>query len=261
MRALCTFLVGIFAILVQASFPLTALAEGQGNKVIVFGKKIPQFLDDPQHSPFGILLRQLEITSGLDLEIRLLPAKRATSLFDRGEADILLPFPVAAGDTSPFDQFETSILASQPVAHLYRHILTLPPSDVVESPSDLRNLRVGTALGYEYQLPEDILKHVDLYQAADQAALVKMLYRKRVQAIVSFPFEAQLIARKLGLKPAPRHSREYILSRSDIVMLLHDTERGRSLLQTVNAALGILEKNGEIERLSRAFEEMPGSGS
>ena len=258
MKSLSHILKLLFCILLTCISPLAYADE---NRVLILGKIIPQFLDDPLNSPFGAFLHQLEKNSGLDFEIKLLPAKRATSLFARGDGDILIPFPVAEGDKSPFDQFEIPVLVSDPVAHLYRHILTLPPNPIISSPQELKGVRVGTALGYEYKLPQEILAQVDLFQASDQAALVKMLYRKRVQAIVSFPFEAQLIARKLGFSPVPHHSHDYILSRSDIVMLLQDSDRGIRLLGRINKALKILAANGEIDRLTQTFEEMPNKGS
>lgn len=247
-------------ILMCIIFMLSGSAYSQSNPmdtVTIYGKTIPRFLDDPIESPFGEFLSHLSQKAELKFIIRLYPARRAKKLFMQGEADILIPFPMAQDNPGQLNQFEKALIHSLPIARLHRHFLTLSTHEIISDPSQLKDKKIGLTQGYEYRFPDILAEENNLVHAVDQASLVRLLYRGRVDAIASFPFEALLIAKNLKLTPPPRHDPNYILSVSNIVMLLHDTERGQGILNKIDTAIKELQKSGEIKRLTDSFHGNP----
>lgn len=238
------------------TLPTTSLLAGEElKKIVVYGKKIPHFLDHPTNSPFTRFLRKLEKISGIEFTIHLLPAKRATVLFEQGEADLLIPFPIVKKEAEAFSEFSSKPLASYPVAKLQRHILTLQSKPRIHSLREARGYKIGLTLGYEYAFDLLDFPGMTFDYSPDQVSLVKKLYSGRIDAIVSFPFEAALIAKKLGNGKPPHYESEFVLSYSDIVMLMHDNERGRKITKQLNLYIVEMEKSGELQELSQSFNQ------
>ncbi|WP_157231053.1 substrate-binding periplasmic protein [Kiloniella laminariae] len=219
----------------------------------MLGKQIPVYLDDLEASVFSKLISRIHEEGGLDLVLSILPAQRASKLFSSGKGDILVPYPLNQQELTPGRELDGDFLASNPLATIDRHVLTLPGRDAITSPEDLKGLRVGVTLGYIYGNLEEI-DDIRLISATNQVSLVKMLYSERVDAVVSFPFETKVIAKKLELAPLPWFDPDYVISRSNIVMLFRDTNRGKILQGSVNDTLAILQKSGYLDRISQTFE-------
>ncbi|MCZ4279276.1 transporter substrate-binding domain-containing protein [Kiloniella laminariae] len=238
-------------ILLVSPFPTSAQDLGE---VELLGKQIPVYLDDPEASVFGKVVSSIRQESQLDLALSILPPQRASKLFASGKGDILIPYPLNQKNVkTPGQELGGAFVASKSLAMINRHVLTLSNKNTVSSPEDMKGMKVGISLGYAYGNLEEI-DGIRLISATNQTSLVKMLYSERVDAIVSFPFEAQIIARNLALGPMPWFDPDYVLSRSSIVMLFRDTARGIILQSRINGALEKLRQRGDLEMIAEAFE-------
>ncbi|MDX1736610.1 MAG: hypothetical protein R3261_00120 [Alphaproteobacteria bacterium] len=228
----------------------TVSANDQIDTVIVYGKKIPFYLDNIDTSPFGVFIKELDKRHPANFKLEILPPNRAQKKFDSGDGDLLLPFPISPHkDEEIYEIFDSYVIPTTSLAKINRHVISLSPAPSINNLSELYGLQLGLVTGYNYAPSISSLPNTTYVYANNQIALMKMLASARVDAILSFPFEARLIAKKLELSRSIEYNPDFIITKADIVMLGHITFRGRKIVETTSMIIDQLRDEGRLDEI------------
>jgi len=158
-----------------------------GRTLSVVAKQIEGFVDSPVSGFLVEQLRSLEGNSIYRFDIHVVPPARAVKLFETGQYDILLPHPQKP------DEFSVSLYTKN--THAFYH----KDTGVLRSWEDLEGLDVVVTRGYV--LDKKLLdgKAQNVYESVDDMMGLKMLSKKRVQAMIGEERSLSAIIESTGM--------------------------------------------------------------
>lgn len=212
----------------------------------------PFSYQDAQGNPRGIavdVVKQVSEQNGLQVEFVFYPAKRLNYLLDNGRLDLNYADSPVWNEAGASQRF----VYSQPYLHVREYLYFLDDNPNRALPlQQLQGLRVGMVRGYTYPLLSDALsrQHLQKVETSDEAALLDLLLRGRVDAIamVDDVFSILLASRQLD---AQRVVRSVQLSDAPLVIKLQREHAEK--LPHVNETLSRMLRNGDIERIRSAY--------
>ncbi|MGO1118131.1 substrate-binding periplasmic protein [Rhodovibrionaceae bacterium A322] len=232
---------------------LLVFAGGQAlaqESVKVMGKIIPQVLTDQSDSFFQAMLREIALRADFELEVEVLPGKRALSLFDQGQGDVFVPAQleqIASG------MFQHPVVSSEPVLDFQRFVYVKAGQKNLTSLAELSGKRIGLVRGYSYGPLIDKNETFAPVYGTDVSQLIKMLNRDRIDAFIAFPNSVYRLT-KWSDETAPQRDAMAPITRNRITFAFRDTQKGRELRRKFNLAIEQMKADGSFKRLIAPFE-------
>lgn len=207
---------------------------------------------DAQGNPRGIavdVVKRVSEQNGLEVAFLFYPANRLNFLLDNGRLDLNYADSPLWNSADAGQRF----VYSQPYLNVRESLYFLSEHPSRAQPlQQLQGLRVGMVRGYAYPLLSETLgdAHLQKVETSDEAALLDLLLRHRVDAIamVDDVFSTLLASRQLD---AARFTRSVQLSDAPLVIKLQRQHADQ--LPGVNEALRKMKESGEIERIRSAY--------
>lgn len=235
---ICSLLISISAI------PVEAMCKER----IIFGTyPIPRFVLDKYQGVFIEVTRQLAKRAELDIEIRMMPAKRVIDHFQNQQMDVLFP-----GLDSYFLQEFNPITSSECLFVKADFIFTKKGTPLLNTIKALEGKRVGITLGYPYVKELLCNDLIILENAPADENNFKMLLSGRIDAFVCELITGRQAAIDSGAIDFIQYDGVKPISKQWVYYAFQNTELGKRLADIVSRTLGEMKRDGTyFEILSR----------
>ena len=191
-------------------------------------------------------IAELKKRTGIDFQYIAVPTNRMRFMFQNGSIDVeSFVNPAWRGDEKDLSVYTFPILESGDV-------ILMPKATAItaKSAADFAGKQMGCNLGYFY--PEgfsDALdaKKINRNDANSAEALVQMMQKGHVEAIILDRFVAQYTMKKLGMDPSQFVIAYTFVGKSPMSMRLHKSKA--TLVPKLNAAIKAMIADGFMSKL------------
>ena len=207
---------------------------------------------DQQHQLQGIavdIARELAQRTQNQLQLELYPAKRLNQLFDTGQLDInIADSPQWNPQPTP-----TQIRFTRRYMEIREYLYFARDHGIkAQSVDELKDLDIGLILGYAYPKLEPLFVSGQLrkHEYADEATLLKLLQRHRLDAIV---MDEVLFNHLVQQNPqlAHQYQQGLQLSTAPLALKLHNVDN--KLMHELDEALLQMEQEQVIEQIIQRY--------
>lgn len=205
---------------------------------------------DQQHQLKGIavdIARELAQRTHNQLQLELYPAKRLNQLFDTRQLDINI------ADSPLWNPQPTQIRFTRHYMEIREYLYFARDHAIkARSVDELKDLDIGLILGYAYPKLEPLFVSGQLrkHEYADEATLLKLLQRHRLDAIV---MDEVLFNHLVQQNPqlAHQYQQGLQLSTAPLALKLHSSDD--QLTQQLDAALLQMEQEQVIQQIIQRY--------
>lgn len=222
---------------------LAAILVFVSNKAVyaleILTSPIEKLLDEQGQGPFGDMIREIETRIDKDITLTVLPWKRKSASWERGEGDAL--FPAIHWWTDQNGELNT-----EPVFFKRMHAFIAPtdamPADVLA----LRDMDLTTILGYRFPpfIADNDIQFAN--KVVNEAAALNMVALGRTKAAVLELQSGQAALQRLALLGKVKVDIEQPLWIEKIGFALRNTKEGRTLKVQLDAAIRDMIKEGKL---------------
>ena len=182
---------------------------------------------------------------GLQSSLEIFPSGRLIRSFlkEQHSCTFSVMAPLSALLTA--ESSNLSLILSDEVDNVGLRIYT-PSSDT--SITDIASLENKRVAGAFHLNPSAFLggyKFIDFKNAENTVQLLKMLYRRRVDAILAFTPDIQLASKILSF-PMPYSTGLWIFKNKGVGLICHDTQENQLFIKQFNKLLRQLKTSGEL---------------
>lgn len=212
--------------------------------------EIPGFINS-EHSGIGAILntevlKRIKKNHGVDFNISLYPAKRAVTMFNKGNADVV--FSMILGDSSKDLTVAQSNITidSAPIAGSGFAIFTLKNMPKLSSIKNLKGKSIGALNGVTLpkSLINDFAKSIEYVPSMGQN--FKKLRLGRVDTIVTIKAAGATELERLGITDIHYGNEfHYVFACYSV----HLSEKGAKLIEYINQAISEIIKDGTYRKL------------
>lgn len=223
---------------------LTTNVMSNAETVICGSFPIPQMVEDAEHGLFIELTKAIAERSGLDIEIQVVPAKRASVYFQEGDIHVLFP---AVDRKFPPDQLPNR--SKEAIFSKKTYIFTRKDSPVFKSVQELEGKRVGVTRGYAY--PEELLSNpkILLDEANNDEASAKKLLAGRIDAFVVEEQSGLNAFNASGAMDGVHYDAESPVEVEDVYYAFQRTDEGAALAERFSNALSDMKQDGSFKKI------------
>lgn len=229
-----------------------ANASGAGERLLLVNTPYPPFVNpagDPQGEGIDIeIAREALARAGYEVEVRLVPWKRALFMLERGEADVTTTIS-KNGDRDRFlawtNGYRTSVR--------YHFYTRSDASFTVQKLEDLDGHVLGLTTGFFYPSKLTERNQQTVRTGGSLSATVQMLHAGRTEVIIvnglagAWEIQRLKLAQELRLQP-------FTYSSDSPTYMAFSRARGRTkALEDLNAALAAMAKDGTIAKIEKKY--------
>jgi ABC-type amino acid transport substrate-binding protein len=195
------------------------------------------------------IARRVMQLADIDAQFVSYPVNRLQAMLGKGELDLNYADSAQWNSAQELSRF----VWSAPYMNVQEHLYFLSDSPAISTPADqLRNLTVGIVRGYTYLAlnPAFADKRLNKLETSQDMALLNLLQAKRVDAVAMVDDLFNFLVAEHRLDPG-LFRKGAQLSDAPIVMKLQP--KYAALLPSIDAAIGTLIRNGEVERIRKSY--------
>jgi polar amino acid transport system substrate-binding protein len=240
----------IITLIAWVAFAVSLGAGSPGAETIRIGTfPIPLMVIDKDNGVFIELTKTIAERAGLQVEITVIPPKRAINDFSEKQMDVL--FPALDVNFSP----EKMPLKSSELIYVKKDFVFTPKgSALLATLKDLEGKTVGITLGYPYvrELTENPLIRIESAQSDELSA--KMLEAGRTQAFVVEEKSGLKAFENTGLKDKIQYDPSRPLSQQDVYYAFQKDEKGENLDRIFSKTLAEMKQDGTFAKIMQKAE-------
>lgn len=219
-------------ILISLSYSIVAK-----EKVTLITFFIPRYVESESEGEFIILAKKLAELSGVELEIKVYPTKRALQIFKNGGADGYFP---ALDVINPTNVHKTSDFYIKE-----DFIFELKTSDYTK----LEKPKFCLTSGYPYTKKVLLNKKWNIMYAKSDLKCLELLKIGRAQAFVGEEYTALAALKTLRLSRKVKYKQYSPISTQNVYFAFTESDRGKILSQKFDLALKKIVMDGVYDSL------------
>ncbi len=217
-------------------FTLISLSSFALPKKVVLGTfLIPGYVQSSTKGEFVEIVKKIEKELGIEIEIRVLPAKRAVLSFNNGEIDGYFP---------SLDYYNEDLEINKTSAFYYKKDFLF--HRIGDSP-DIDNKKICLTSGYAYSKKILENKTLKFIYAKEQSKCLMMLSRKRVDGFISEGPSGLTALKRLSLRNIKMSSK--LISSMDVYFAIKNGNEGQAIAKEFSKAINKLKEARELERI------------
>jgi len=209
--------------------------------ITVAAYNIPGVLDSNGSGIYEIILDEVSRRSGVGLTLNYFPAKRALKTFDNNLVDCVIPV-----DHRLFPEYDHHY-QTKALYIAKAYVFTRYGSHVLTGVAALKNRVVGAELGM--QLGREVEENVQILRVSSLASLVRMLERKRIDALIAYDPDIFSVFKELNMETLPYDNARPIVVHHDSLMCRITPENRDQIIKIDNEILN-LHNNGYIRSVT-----------
>lgn len=205
---------------------------------------IPLMVESKTKGIFIDLTRELAKRAGINIDINILPAKRAINDFNLGNADALFPA------LNAFFPDKKSFLPTEEIIYIKRDIaFTLKGQELIETIAQLEGKKIGITRGYAYA--DEVINNpnIDFFMTNSDEYSAKMLKAGHIDAFIAEEISGLTALKRMKLKNEIQYSSKRPISESDVFYATQATEQGRYLAELLSQQLRLMKEDGSFNRI------------
>lgn len=219
----------------------------------IVAMQIPWLLDEKKPGPYNKMVDELLLTYGDNVNVKILPLRRAMRHFFKGNADC---FFVGDYDEAYFRGSylsRESVTVSRPFNTASIRAFTRRGAEPVRSIEDLYDRRIAIDLGVGgsiriKKLFPNLTNTVDSLNAGQAHA---MLIKGRVEAVLMMDYDYELYATRHPERERLTASTNFEFERVDDALMCKKNQRTHALINHVNARITDMKQSGMLAALLR----------
>jgi polar amino acid transport system substrate-binding protein len=207
---------------------------------------------DDQHGVFVELTRTIAERANLDIEIIVVPVKRALAYFNVQKFDVLFP-----GLDVYFPPENPPIKSEELITVKHDFVFTRKGTPLLSTLQELEGKRVGITLGYPYAraLIENPL--IMLEEAPADENNTKKLIAGRIDAFVVEERTGMQAFINTGLHDEMQYDRTSPIAHQNVYYAFQNTDGGKQLAEIVSRTLSEMKADGVYAEIMRKGETAP----
>lgn len=218
----------IYTLLTLSSFALP-------KKVVLGTFLIPGYVQSSTKGEFVEIVKKIEKELGIEIEIRVFPAKRAVLSFNSGEIDGYFP---------SLDYYNEKLDINKTRAFYYKKDFLF--HRIGDSPN-IDNKKICLTSGYAYSKKILENKTLKFIFGKEQSNCLMMLSRKRVDGFISEGSSGLTALKKLALRNIKMSTK--LISSMDVYFAIKKGKEGQIIAKGFSKAINKLKRAGELERI------------
>ncbi len=216
-----------------------------GGEKLIFGTHlIPRMVVDAHSGVFIELTRTLADRSKLEIEIVVIPPKRAIAYFQDQRFDVLFP-----GMDVYFPPGHLPVKSEELITVKCDFVFTKKGTPMLTTIDDLRGKRVGITLGYPYTRELLDNPHIIFDKAPSDEINTKKLIAGRIDAFVVEERTGTQAFLNTGLQEMVQYDKAAPISEQEVYYAFQDTEKGRQLAHLITQALREMKEDGTFAEI------------
>lgn len=212
-------------------------------KVTILGTDVDTLLEAPGKGPFVDFIQDLGKRINIEFTIRIVPGKRAISLYEN--EDYLAWFPIHLFYVDDLNAVNKPSVGSLPILTLKWGVFGAPGSAPFSSFEALAGKRVGLSQGYMYHPKVEADQAMVKILNPNEKRNILMLLRGRLDATIMYPHDLERMRQELGVPPLV-FSPAADVGSTDLGIMFPDTVTGRALRDRVNVGMKQMWQEGVL---------------
>jgi len=193
--------------------------------------------------PFNTLWHKM-YNRGLAFELIVIPSQRLLRSFLHNSLSCSFPVSLSIIKHN-IDKESIKLITAEPVSYPGMQVFTQAPNNQYTNLSNLDNKHIAGSFGFDPLIVLNNSKVASFTRVENNETLLKILYKQRVDAILTFTPDIFIAANKENL-PTPYATGIWVLKPRGISLVCHDTAANRQLIKKFNQQLRQMKKSGEL---------------
>ncbi len=209
--------------------------------------EIPGVANIDKTGPYIDVLTRISNIIGLDVSIKVSPVKRAVKNYTADRSSCL--FPTSAEMITQNGGNPADSIFSIPVNRAHQHIFSDTSNrSVLKSIADLKGLNIAHRRGWQIPVEISSNKTINLHTAENDFSLYAMLKNNRVDAIIGWLPDFNLMYEENQLEPLS-FDNDLVLFKAEEQIGCHSFSESQDTMFRLNAALTYLETVDDMKKI------------